>query len=422
MDGVTTGKAVDALLNYETVSVFGNVELESTQYDGLLRSYHEAALGSERASSALNAGQAVILSFGMIGVLVTAALGIGRGGVEVVGPISQRVGDLVMANGLLLQLWAPLQFLGFFYRELRQSLVDMEAMFEVMSAKSSVVDGTTPLPKASESTGASIELKNVRFGYDDSRQVVKGVSLRIEPGQSVGIVGPSGSGKSTLLRLLLRAYDVNEGSVTIDGVDVRDATLKSLRDATAIVPQDTVLFNDTLLHNLRYGRPDASDEDVARAASAARLDGTISLMSDGLDTMVGERGVKLSGGEKQRVAIARAFLRAPRLLLADEATSALDTATEVGILQSLQEVAEGRTAVFVAHRLSTVRSCDLIVVMENGVIVEQGTHEDLMLARGSGAKSGVYANMWASQQAEIETEHAYAQAKQKSAEFELELK
>ena len=343
MDGETTGKAVDALLNYETVSVFGNVELESTQYDGLLRSYHEAALGSERASSALNAGQAVILSFGMIGVLVTAALGIGRGGVEVVGPISQRVGDLVMANGLLLQLWAPLQFLGFFYRELRQSLVDMEAMFEVMSAKSSVVDGTTPLPKASESTGASIELKNVRFGYDDSRQVVKGVSLRIEPGQSVGIVGPSGSGKSTLLRLLLRAYDVNEGSVTIDGVDVRDATLKSLRDATAIVPQDTVLFNDTLLHNLRYGRPDASDEDVARAASAARLDGTISLMPDGLDTMVGERGVKLSGGEKQRVAIARAFLRSPRLLLADEATSALDTATEVGILQSLQEVAEGRT-------------------------------------------------------------------------------
>ena len=227
-----------------------------------------------------------------------------------------------------------------------------------MSAKSSVVDGTTPLPKASESTGASIELKNVRFGYDDSRQVVKGVSLRIEPGQSVGIVGPSGSGKSTLLRLLLRAYDVNEGSVTIDGVDVRDATLKSLRDATAIVPQDTVLFNDTLLHNLRYGRPDASDEDVARAASAARLDGTISLMPDGLDTMVGERGVKLSGGEKQRVAIARAFLRSPRLLLADEATSALDTATEVGILQSLQEVAEGRTGTccisqILTHCLST---------------------------------------------------------------------
>jgi ABC-type transport system involved in Fe-S cluster assembly fused permease/ATPase subunit len=424
MDGETTGKAVDALLNYETVSVFGNVKLESKQYDGLLRSYHEAALGSERASSALNAGQAVILAAGMSGVLVTAALGIGRGGLEVVGPITQRVGDLVMANGLLLQLWAPLQFLGFFYRELRQSLVDMEAMFEVMSAQSSVKDGTEALPKSTDNslTGAAIELKNVRFGYDASREVVKGVSLKIKPGESVGIVGPSGSGKSTLLRLLLRAYDVTDGTVTIDGLDVRDATLKSLRDATAIVPQDTVLFNDTLRHNLRYGRPDASEEEVLAAASAARLDKTIALMPDGLDTMVGERGVKLSGGEKQRVAIARAFLRAPRLLLADEATSALDTATEVGILQSLQEVAEGRTAVFVAHRLSTVRSCDKIVVMENGVIVEQGTHEDLMLSRGEGDKSGVYAAMWASQQAEIESEQALAEAKQKSELLELELK
>ena len=424
MDGETTGKAVDALLNYETVSVFGNVKLESKQYDGLLRSYHEAALGSERASSALNAGQAVILAAGMSGVLVTAALGIGRGGLEVVGPITQRVGDLVMANGLLLQLWAPLQFLGFFYRELRQSLVDMEAMFEVMSAQSSVKDGTEALLKSTDNslTGAAIELKNVRFGYDASREVVKGVSLKIKPGESVGIVGPSGSGKSTLLRLLLRAYDVTDGTVTIDGLDVRDATLKSLRDATAIVPQDTVLFNDTLRHNLRYGRPDASEEEVLAAASAARLDKTIALMPDGLDTMVGERGVKLSGGEKQRVAIARAFLRAPRLLLADEATSALDTATEVGILQSLQEVAEGRTAVFVAHRLSTVRSCDKIVVMENGVIVEQGTHEDLMLSCGEGDKSGVYAAMWASQQAEIESEQALAEAKQKSELLELELK
>jgi ABC-type transport system involved in Fe-S cluster assembly fused permease/ATPase subunit len=436
MDGETTGKAVDALLNYETVSVFGNVRMESKQYDGLLRAYHEAALGSERASSALNAGQAVILACGMTAVLVTAALGVGRGGLAAVGPVTERVGDLVMANGLLLQLWAPLQFLGFFYRELRQSLVDMEAMFEVMSTVSAVKDGDRELPTSAASssasdarsltgaspevhslTGARVSLRDVRFGYDASREVVKGVSLDIEPGQSVGIVGPSGSGKSTLLRLLLRAYDATEGSVLIDGVDVRDAKLASLRAATAIVPQDTVLFNDTLRHNLRYGRVGATEAEVLEAASAARLDQTLELMPEGLDTMVGERGVKLSGGEKQRVAIARAFLRAPRLLLADEATSALDTATEIGILQSLQEVAQGRTAVFVAHRLSTVRSCDRIVVMENGEIVEQGTHEELMMGRGSGVKSGVYAAMWASQQAEIESEQALAEAKQKSLEF-----
>ena len=435
MDGETTGKAVDALLNYETVSVFGNVRMESKQYDGLLRAYHEAALGSERASSALNAGQAVILACGMTAVLVTAALGVGRGGLAAVGPVTERVGDLVMANGLLLQLWAPLQFLGFFYRELRQSLVDMEAMFEVMSTVSAVKDGDKELPTSAASssasdarvqgaspevhslTGARVSLRDVRFGYDASREVVKGVSLDIEPGQSVGIVGPSGSGKSTLLRLLLRAYDATEGSVLIDGVDVRDAKLASLRAATAIVPQDTVLFNDTLRHNLRYGRVGATEAEVLEAASAARLDQTLELMPEGLDTMVGERGVKLSGGEKQRVAIARAFLRAPRLLLADEATSALDTATEIGILQSLQEVAQGRTAVFVAHRLSTVRSCDRVVVMENGEIVEQGTHEELMMGRGSGVKSGVYAAMWASQQAEIESEQALAEAKQKSLEF-----
>jgi ABC-type transport system involved in Fe-S cluster assembly fused permease/ATPase subunit len=417
MDGETTGKAVDALLNYETVSVFGNVDLESKQYDGLLRSYHEAALGSERASSALNAGQAVILSIGVTAVLAAAALGVGRGGLRVVGPIAERVGDLVMANGLLIQLWAPLQFLGFFYRELRQSLVDMEAMFEVMSTTSGVRDGAEALPEPAAGglgKGARISLKDVRFGYDGAREVLRGVSLEIQPGQSVGIVGPSGSGKSTLLRLLLRAYDVTGGAVEIDGMDVRDCTISSLRDAAAIVPQDTVLFNDTLRHNLRYGRVDASEEEIKGAARAARLDKTLRLMPEGLDTMVGERGVKLSGGEKQRVAIARAFLRAPRLLLADEATSALDTATEVGILQSLQEVAQGRTAVFVAHRLSTVRSCDVVVVMENGVIVEQGTHEELIIGKGSGVKSGVYAAMWASQQAEIESEQALAESKQKS--------
>ena len=412
MDGITTGKAVDALLNYETVTTFGNVKLESDSYDQLLRSYHEAALGSERASSALNAGQAVILAGGMTCVLASAALGIGRGGLEFVGPISTRVGDLVMANGLLLQLWAPLQFLGFFYRELRQSLVDMEAMFEVMSTTSAIPDGTQTLP--AKEGGARVTLRDVSFTYGGAvggRKVVKNVSLDISEGQSVGIVGPSGSGKSTLLRLLLRMYDVTGGSVEVDGVDVRNLRQDSLRSITAVVPQDTVLFNDTLRHNLRYGRAAASEEEVLKAASDARLDGTLAAMPDGLQTMVGERGVKLSGGEKQRVAIARAFLRSPRLLLADEATSALDTATEVGILQSLQEVAEGRTAVFVAHRLSTVRSCDKIVVMEAGSIVEQGTHAQLMDGKGEGPKSGLYASMWASQQAEIEEEARVAASK-----------
>jgi len=405
MDGITTGKAVDALLNYETVAVFGNVKLESRQYDRLLRSYHEAALGSERASSALNAGQAVLLAAGMTAVMCSAALGVGRGGLEGVGSISGRVGDLVMANGLLLQLWAPLQFLGFFYRELRQSLVDMEAMFEVMSTDSKIKDGDQVLPAPRSpgvAAGAAVSLRNVCFRYNDSRQIVNDVSLDIAAGQSVGIVGPSGSGKSTLLRLLLRMYDVTGGSVEIDGIDVKKLKIGSLRANIAVVPQDTVLFNDSLLHNLRYGRPDASEEEVYSAARDARLDYTLTLMPEGLNTMVGERGVKLSGGEKQRVAIARAFLRSPRLLLADEATSALDTATEVGILQSLQEVAAGRTAVFVAHRLSTVRNCDKIVVMEAGRIVEQGTHDELIKGRGVGVKSGMYAAMWASQQAEQE--------------------
>ena len=322
---------MDALLNYETVSVFGNVKLESAQYDKLLRSYHEAALGSERASSALNAGQAIILAAGMTAVLASAALGVGRGGIEYVGPISGRVGDLVMANGLLLQLWAPLQFLGFFYRELRQSLVDMEAMFDVMATRSKIPDGTETLPK--REGGAAVSLKNVSFGYSDSQRVVKDVSLEIQEGQSVGIVGPSGSGKSTLLRLLLRAYDVTGGSVEVDGVDVRELKMNSLRANIAIVPQDTVLFNDSLLHNLLYGRPEATREEVLKSAADARLDNTLGMMPDGLETMVGERGVKLSGGEKQRVAIARAFLRSPRLLLADEATSALDTATEAGCVR-----------------------------------------------------------------------------------------
>mgnify|MGYP003308500892 FL=1 len=400
MDGLSTGKAVDALLNYETVTFFGNVELESQQYDKLLRGYHEAALGSERASSLLNAGQAVILACGMTTILSCAALGLWK--VDPAGGLASRVGDLVMANGLLLQLWAPLQFLGFFYRELRQSLVDMEAMFDIMATETKIPDGEIALP--AHAGGADLELDNVTFRYGNGRDVLKGVSLKLKPGESVGIVGPSGSGKSTLLRLILRVYDVSSGKISIDGYDVRDLKIDSLRDSVAVVPQDTVLFNDTLDHNIRYGRPTANDDEVAMAATRARLNKTIEQMPKGRETMVGERGVKLSGGEKQRVAIARAFLREPRMLVADEATSALDTATEQGILESLEDVARGRTAVFVAHRLSTVRSCDRIIVMEQGRIVEEGTHAELLDGTSRGTKIGMYAAMWKAQAQEDEKE------------------
>ena len=402
MDGLSTGKAVDALLNYETVTFFGNVNLEAQQYDKLLRGYHEAALESERASSLLNAGQALILSAGITVMLASVALGVWNTDPLSTASLTSRVGDLVMANGLLLQLWAPLQFLGFFYRELRQSLVDMEAMFEIMATDTNIPDGETELPATKG--GAALELDNVTFRYGDGRDVLKGVSLKINPGESVGIVGPSGSGKSTLLRLILRAYDVSSGAVKVDGQDIRDLKLASLRESVAVVPQDTVLFNDTLDHNIRYGRPSATEEEVAIAARRARLDKTIDNMPEGRDTMVGERGVKLSGGEKQRVAIARAFLREPRMLVADEATSALDTATEQGILESLEEVARGRTALFVAHRLSTVRSCDRIIVMEQGKIVEEGTHAELIEGNGRGEKIGMYAAMWKAQAQEEEEE------------------
>ena len=408
MDGLSTGKAVDALLNYETVSNFGNVNLESKQYDSLLRGYHEAALGSERASSLLNAGQAVFLSFGMTAALSCAALGVGAGGnaSQIGANLANRVGDLVMANGLLLQVWAPLNFLGFFYRELRQSLVDMEAMFEVLSTTSNVKDGTLELPKnknidattttttTRSNNGASISFKDVSFEYGNGRKILRNVNLEISPGESIGIVGPSGSGKSTLLRIALRAYDATSGDVFFDGYNVKDLQMKSLRSAVAVVPQDAVLFNDSLEHNVRYGRPNASDEEVERACHAAKLEKTIGDLPDGLKTKVGERGVMLSGGEKQRVAIARAFLKSPRVLVADEATSALDTATESQILESLEEIARDRTSVFVAHRLSTVMKCSRIIVMRDGEIVEQGRHDELV------DLNGLYAKMWLAQQAE----------------------
>lgn len=425
LDNLTTGKAVDVLLNYETVKLFNNEQLEVDQYDAYLLGFQKASVATERVSATLNAGQSLVLTIGLTAVLAMAASGGTGAGVT--------AGDLVMAQGLLLQLWGPLQFLGWFYREVRQSLVDMEAFFSILQTVPKLPDGKQLLvaPSAAlgglqggaqegaadsssawhdgerrqgqasapvgavgtSGRGVHLELKDVHFGYTGEREVVGGVSLSVEPGQSIALVGPSGSGKSTILKLLMRLYDVNSGSILLDGIDTRDLQQASLRAAVAVVPQDTVLFNDTLLSNIAYGKPSATREEIVQAAEMARLTEAIGRFPDGYDTMVGERGLKLSGGEKQRVAIARAFLRAPRLLICDEATSALDTATEQGIMGSLDELASGRTSVFVAHRLSTVQRCDKIVVMSGGVVAEQGTHEELMAARR------IYFDMWEVQKA-----------------------
>lgn len=425
LDNLTTGKAVDVLLNYETVKLFNNEQLEVDQYDSYLLGFQKASVATERVAATLNAGQSLVLTVGLTAVLAMAASGGTGAGVT--------AGDLVMAQGLLLQLWGPLQFLGWFYREVRQSLVDMEAFFAILQTIPKLPDGNLTLDAPSVSLegqrrdapggpqadvpawhegargqgqvsapvgavgtsgrGVKLELKDVRFGYSGEREVVGGVSLTVEPGQSIALVGPSGSGKSTILKLLMRLYDVNSGSILLDDIDTRDLQQASLRAAVAVVPQDTVLFNDTLLSNIAYGKPSASKEEIIQAAEMARLTDAIGRFPEGYDTMVGERGLKLSGGEKQRVAIARAFLRAPRLLICDEATSALDTATEQGIMGSLDELASGRTSVFVAHRLSTVQRCDKIVVMSGGVVAEQGTHEELMAARR------IYFDMWEVQKA-----------------------
>jgi len=382
VDAEANTKAVDSLLNYETVKYFGNEEHEAKRFDHALQRYESAAIKSKTTLSLLNIGQGAIIAVGLIVVMLMAGAGVRAG--------AMTVGDFVLVNAYLIQLYLPLNFLGFVYREVKQALTDMEAMFRLMAENQEVKD--KPGAPALALTGGAVEFENVHFGYAADRGILKGISFHVPPGRSVAIVGPSGAGKSTISRLLFRFYDVDQGAIRIDGQDIRDVAQTSLRAATGIVPQDTVLFNDTIYYNIAYGRPDATREEVEQAARLARIHDFVTSLPQGYATSVGERGLKLSGGEKQRVAIARTILKGPRILLFDEATSALDTHTEKEIQVSLREVAANRTTLIIAHRLSTVVDADEILVLVDGTILERGRHHDL-LARG-----GRYADMWQKQQ------------------------
>ncbi len=375
-------KAIDSLLNFETVKYFGNEAHESRRYDGALRMYERAAIRSKVSLAMLNIGQSGIIAIGLVAINAMAALGVIAG--------TMTVGDFVLVNAYLMQLYMPLNFLGFVYRQIRQSLTDMDAMFGLLKVDREVADKADA--PALDVTGGEIVFDHVNFGYDERRPILRDVSFTVPPGKTVAIVGPSGAGKSTISRILFRFYDVADGAVRIDGQDIRDVTQESLRACIGIVPQDTVLFNDTIYYNVAYGRPDASPAEIEEAARMARIHDFVMGMPDGYQTRVGERGLKLSGGEKQRVAIARTILKKPAILLFDEATSALDTHTEQEIQKSLDEVSANRTTLVIAHRLSTVVGADEIIVLDAGRICERGRHAELL------AKEGAYAAMWRRQQ------------------------
>ncbi|MGB3027627.1 ABCB family ABC transporter ATP-binding protein/permease [Paradevosia shaoguanensis] len=387
-DTDANSKAIDSLLNFETVKYFNNEDLEARRFDASMATYERSAIRIWNSLGVLNFGQAVIF---YVGLTIMSAM-------SIVGVLNGRLtlGDFVLLNTFLMQIYRPLNMIGFVYREIRQGLTDIEEMFKLLDQDPEIVDkpGATPL----KITGPVIRFDDVHFQYDPDRPILKGVSFEVPAGKTIAVVGPSGAGKSTISRLLYRFYDVSSGSVTIDAQDVRDITQNSLRSAIGMVPQDTVLFNDTIAYNIRYGRPDATDEEVHEAARMAQIGAFIESLPRGYDTPVGERGLKLSGGEKQRVAIARTILKAPPILVLDEATSALDTKTERDIQSALDAVSKNRTTVVIAHRLSTVINADEIIVLRDGQIAERGRHPDLLM------RDGLYAQMWNRQREATEAE------------------
>ena len=371
-------KAIDSLLNFETVKYFGNEEMEAKRFDQSMARYEKSATDVWTSLGWLNFGQGVVFGIGTTVMLVMSGLAVQRG--------EQTIGDFVFINAMLLQLATPLNFIGFVYREIRQGLTDIEQMFDLLQVEAEVVDGPDAKPLAIQQ--GAIVFRDVHFAYDENRPILKGISFEVPAGKTVAVVGPSGAGKSTLSRLLYRFYDIQSGAITVDGQDIRQVTQKSLRSAIGMVPQDTVLFNDTIAYNIRYGRPGSSDEEVMAAADIAQIGDFLKRLPEGPKTMVGERGLKLSGGEKQRVAIARTILKAPPILILDEATSALDTTTEREIQSALDVVSKNRTTLVIAHRLSTVINADNIIVLKDGTIAESGTHEELL------EQAGLYASMW----------------------------